>query len=109
MTDNDEMTDKREIMEIRVTADSVHIEDSAFVSKRSFVTILKTIKEVHPECVVFEWRSIFSLAMEWAVHNMLYRLGLWRSRTKDVDLNLPCVAVRLLYCILGVLCWIFIK
>ena len=34
-------------------------------------------------------RSSESLEAEWGVHNVLYRLGIFRSRTKDVGLNFP--------------------
>lgn len=32
-------------------------------------------------------RSLFSLINEWRSHNLIYALGLFRNRTKDVNLN----------------------
>ena len=46
--------------------------------------------------------------MEWTVHNVLYRLGIKRAQTKDVDMDLPCDKPEWLYEVLGVLCWIFL-
>lgn len=38
----------------------------------------------------YEWfrgRSLKSYVHEWRAHNRLYSLGLFKSRTKDTDLN----------------------
>ena len=35
------------------------------------------------------FRSNNSLIREWVTHNNLYRLGLYKDRVKDVDLNYP--------------------
>lgn len=38
----------------------------------------------------YEWfrvRSLKSYLREWRAHNRLYRWGLFKTRTKDVDLN----------------------
>ena len=54
-------------------------------------------------CMVYK-RWMWSLRCEWAVHNVLYKLGLWRSHTKDVDLNYPIKwYVEVLYVIFGTL------
>ena len=59
--------------------------------------------------VVFENRSRFSLKMEWAVHNFLYKIHYKREQTKDVDLDDPCDHPEWIYEILGCLVWIFIR
>lgn len=47
-------------------------------------------------------RSIYSLENEWLVHNLFYKLHLFRSRTKDVDLNSDVNFVaKFLYFIIG--------
>ncbi|MBQ6952580.1 MAG: hypothetical protein IJP81_01565 [Bacteroidales bacterium] len=47
---------------------------------------------------------------ELAAHNALHALGIFRSRTGDVDLNWPQPwYIRLGYAILGTLAWPFIK
>lgn len=38
---------------------------------------------------LFANRSSKSIVREWVVHNAMYRLGLFRSRTESVDLNWP--------------------
>jgi len=48
-------------------------------------------------------RSLDSWLREWKAHNRLYRLGLFRSHTKDCDLNEEEKWWRLLaYSILGI-------
>lgn len=50
-------------------------------------------------------RSIYSLENEWLVHNLFYKLNLFRSRTKDVDLNSDVNFVaKFLYFIIGNIC-----
>lgn len=100
-------------MKYQVTQNNIHIEDSAFISKRNFGVALTTIyieseKEGNHSLV---WkRSWESLEHEWAVHNFLYMVGYKRERTKDVDLDYPQKWwMTLAYNILGSLCWIFIR
>lgn len=50
--------------------------------------ILNYLKELFPDSLVFK-RSLKSLTREWRVHNFLYKIGLYKSRTKDVDLDYP--------------------
>lgn len=55
-------------------------------------------------------RSIYSLENEWLVHNLFYKLHLFRSRTKDVDLNSNVNFVaKFLYFIIGNICRIIWK
>lgn len=74
--------------EYTYTENNVHIEDSCTVGKKDMEGALLAIQIAHPELAVWQ-RSIKSLKREWATHNLCYMLGLWRSRTKDVDLNQP--------------------
>lgn len=58
------------------------------------VTSIKDMKEVIKH-VYYKYickadnhnRTMFNLLNEWRAHNLLYTLGLFRSHTKDVDLN----------------------
>lgn len=88
---------------------NLHLCHSSFVSKRHFDAILKRIKEeidtINIDCVVFRERSLFSLKMEWAVHNALYSLGICKDRTEDCDLDIP---YKKIYTFIGILVWIFI-
>lgn len=76
-------------MNYTISADNLHIEDSYMVKKNAMEVVLRTIKSQYPSSMVW-WRRIDSLRAEWIVHNWLYSLGLWRERTKAVDLNVPC-------------------
>ena len=38
------------------------------------------------ECIIFK-RSLDSMIDEWKAHNLLYKFGLFRSHTKDVDID----------------------
>lgn len=99
---------KMPTMNYTITKDNLHIEDSWKVSKREMGVILAHIRLSDPTPTKVWNRSDFSLRMEWCVHNFLYSLGLWRSHTKDVDLNADC-KIEWLYKIVGCLVWVFIK
>ena len=89
-----------------VGVDNIHVEDSYTVRRCGIGKFVRFLRANY-ESEVFR-RSNFSLSMEWAVHNVLYRLGYKRSQTKDVDLDYPCDRPEWLYCVLGVFCWIFL-
>lgn len=96
-----------------ITENNLHIEDSYKVRKKEIRSklieiLVEDIRNHDPDCSNVWNRSDFSLQMEWAVHNALYALGLWRSHTKDVDLNADC-KIEWLYKIVGCLVWVFIK
>lgn len=95
-------------MNYNVTLYNVHVDDSYKIRNFGICKALKEIREKENQnTLVFDDRSIFSLAMEWAVHNVLYRFGYKRAQTKDVDLDTPCDKPEWLYEVLGLLCWIF--
>ena len=72
-----------------ITVGNIRILDSyKITSKPEMVEILYSIQHNHPECKVFK-RSYTSLVREWRTHNLLYKLGLFKSHTKDTDLNYP--------------------
>ena len=92
-----------------ISPGNIHLIDSYLYPKKQFDRQLNRIWGLHPSCEVWN-RSRGSLKKEWATHNALYSLGLFRSRTKDVDLNYPqrCY-VTLAYNIVGVIVWPFIS
>ncbi|MBR5018580.1 MAG: hypothetical protein IKX53_02960 [Bacteroidales bacterium] len=93
-----------------VSPDNIHLESSFKVGKASFVRELTEMRERHPECLVWKHRTIKSLAREWATHNALYALGIFRSRTSHTDLNWPQKwLIRLGYTLIGPIVWPFIK
>lgn len=85
--------------EIVVSDNNIRIENGYLVRCRDFEFVLNCIRANEPNEVT-EHRSNYSLSCEWAVHNVLYKLGLFRSHTKDVDLNYPC-RIEWLYILLG--------
>lgn len=77
------MTDR-----VILTYENTHINDSYLVrSKKDMCEFLNAIrKECSPDMAVSA-RSIKSLVCEWRSHNFFYNIHIFRSRTKDVDLE----------------------
>lgn len=97
-------------MRYKVTSNNIHIEDSYQASKTEFSPFFKYLQINYPDCDVFKQRSMFSMTREWATHNALYAMRLFRQRTKDVDINCPLKwYMKVLYAVFGTLVWIFIK
>lgn len=98
-------------MDIRITENNIHIEDSYLVHKRDIKGVLEVVMQYALDMdsrVVA--RSRHSLALEWYAHNFLYALHIQRHRTKDVDLNYPTSCKeRIFYAICGVIGWLFIR
>lgn len=72
------------------------IEDSYTITKKDEMKeILEFLREQTPNNYAVHIRSIKSQIREWRAHNLLYKLGLYKSRTKDVDLDMD--AEKLFY------------
>ena len=96
-------------MDDEVSANNIQLKSSFEVSKDDFERELATIREEHPDCLVWN-RSIDSLKREWAAHNAFHALGLVRKQTADTDLNWPQPwFIRVTYDLLGRVVWPFIK
>ena len=95
-----------------ISTNDLQIKDSYLVSKHDFETELlwvKNDKEENADSLVWN-RSIASMRREWATHNACYCLGLFRSHTKDVDLNYPQKWYeKIIYSIVGRLVMPFIR
>ena len=74
-------------MRYRVFDNRVKLIDSYLVPKRKFSRELTAIRNLHPDIPLWKTRSIRSMRLEWAAHNLLYDLGIRRTLTADVDLN----------------------
>lgn len=75
---------------ITVTNNNIHIEDSyQYQTSTEMQDILNAVIVQYPTYDICLNRSISSMIREWRAHNCLYWLHLWRSHTKDVDLNYP--------------------
>lgn len=100
----------RKIEGIVISENNIQIKDGYTYSKYDFWTVLLPLREWYPYNNVLTHRSDRSLMAEWSVHNFLYNIGLFRSRTKDVDLNYPIPLYEsVLYLIVGSIVWMFIK
>ena len=96
-----------ESCEVVVSDNNIRIENGYLVKGRAFGFVLNRIRTDEPNEVTSN-RSNYSLSCEWAVHNALYRLGLFRSHTKDVDLNYRC-RLEWLYIVLGSIIYPFVR
>lgn len=95
-------------MKYTITDNNIHIVDSYRICKDDIVNFLCILKRIKGPNMVFNNRPISSLANEWYVHNLLYSMHLFRSHTKDVDLNYPC-ELSWVYDMIGPIAKIFIK
>ena len=96
-----------ESCEVFVSDNIIRIENGYLVRCRDFEFVLNCIRAKEPNEVTAN-RSNYSLSCEWAVHNALYKLGLFRSQTKDVDMEYPCRR-GWLYIILGSIIYPFVR
>ena len=96
-------------MEYTISPNDIQLKASHEVSKCDFERELLSIRELHPECLVWH-RTLRSLKLEWAAHNAFHALGLLPKRTGETDLNWPQKwYIRLGYAVIGTLVWPFIK
>ena len=81
------------------TPTNTHITDSVMVkSKDDMRHFLTQIREsVSPDMAVCQ-RDLESQVREWRSHNLFYQLHVFRSRTRDVDLELKQTWWRELFC-----------
>lgn len=87
---------------MKVSKNNIHIEDSYLITRRGeMYAVLDHLKFSYPDSNVWK-RSFFHMSCEWKAHNRMYRLGLYRSHTKSVDLNYPQKwYMKAIYFILG--------
>ncbi len=67
----------------------IHIADSFKALKNDIFDIIKELREKYPNNEVLNNRTDESLRWEWLAHNLLYKLRLFRNRTKDLGLEYP--------------------
>ena len=74
---------------ILLTNSCITIFDSYTTADRPLIrSILEYVKSQTPNNVTKN-RSMFSLCNEWIAHSLLYKLGIARSHTCNVDLEYP--------------------
>ena len=96
----------------RVVVDNsaIKIIDSWEVKKKEYSQVLDMIREKYPDHPVCKNRKDSSLKLEWASHNGLYKVGAFRSHTKDVDFEYPQKwYMKIIYALSGGFFWIFLK
>ncbi len=73
---------------VKLTYDNTHINDSYLIrSKEDMRKFLMAIREQCNPDMAVAVRDMKSLICEWRSHNLFYYLRVFRSRTKDVDLE----------------------
>ena len=96
-------------MQYTISPTNIQLKSSFEVRKEDFERELTAIRDLHPDCPVWN-RSMRSLKREWAAHNAFHALGLIRKQTADTDLNYPQPwYIRLGYFLIGTVVWPFIK
>ena len=96
-------------MNYTLSTNNIHLISSFEINKEDFERELIALRERHPECLVWN-RSIKSLTREWAAHNAFHALGVFRTKTADVDLDWPQGwLMRIGYGVVGAVVWGFIK
>lgn len=89
-------------MRITFEENNTHIEDS-YKSTDLNLEVCYIIRERYLRHLP-RTRSFDSYVREWKAHNRLYKLGLFRSHTKDCDLEEPIKWYHeIIYFILGVI------
>ena len=72
----------------QLTSTNTHIYDSYLIrSKDDIRAFIQNLREQCDPDMAITQRTLSSLVAEWRSHNFFYYLHVFRSRTKDVDLE----------------------
>jgi ABC-type siderophore export system fused ATPase/permease subunit len=89
-------------MRVEYTKNNTKVYDSYKYSNKEIEQAVQTIIDTRKELGLPVTRTKQSYISEWKSHNRLYKLGIQRHRTKDVDLEEEINSIRnFLYLILG--------
>jgi len=81
------------------TPEGTHILDSVLVrGKEEMRAFLQEVRSSVSSDMAVCQRDLESMVCEWRAHNFFYYLHVFRSRTKDVDLELCQAWYRELFC-----------
>ena len=81
------------------TPTNTHILDSYLIrSKEAIRAYLQGLREQSTPEMAVNQRDLESMVREWRSHNFFYMIHVFRSRTKDVDLELHQTWIRELFC-----------
>lgn len=77
-------------LEVTILPNNTNIKDSYLVkSREDMKNILTQISLPNFSNYACDKRTIKSMIQEWCVHNLLYNLGVFKKKTKDVDFEYP--------------------
>ena len=83
----------------KVTPTNTHITDSCLVTRKEDIrAYLQKLRDTSAPEMAVNQRDLESQVREWRSHNFFYRIHVFRSRTKDVDLELKQTWYRELFC-----------
>ena len=89
-------------MEIEYTKNNTKVYDGYLYSNSEIEQVVKEIIRTRKELGLPVTRTESSYISEWKTHNRLYKLGIQRNRTRDVDLEEEINPTRnFLYSIFG--------
>ena len=78
---------------------NTHIVDSCLIkSKEDIRAYLQELRDTSAPEMAVNQRDLESQVREWRSHNFFYLMHVFRSRTKDVDLELKQTWYRELFC-----------
>ena len=88
-----------QITNATITSTNTHIVDSCLVtSKEDIRAYLQKLRDASSPEMAVNQRDMESQVREWRSHNFFYKFHVFRSRTKDVDLELRQSWLRELFC-----------
>ena len=88
-----------QITNATTTPTNTHIVDSCLVtSKEDIRAYLQKLRDASSPEMAVNQRDMESQVREWRSHNFFYKFHVFRSRTKDVDLELRQSWLRELFC-----------
>ena len=81
------------------TPTNTHIVDSCLVKRKEDIrAYLQKLRDASSPEMAVNQRDMESQVREWRSHNFFYKFHVFRSRTKDVDLELRQSWLRELFC-----------
>ena len=89
----------KDINDASLSPTNTHILDSYKVrTKDEMREYLQRLRDIGIEQMAVNRRDMESMVREWRSHNLFYLLHVFRSRTRDVDLELNQSKLRELFC-----------
>lgn len=96
----------KDINDASLSENNTHIQDSfSLRTKDEIRAYLQQLRDICIESMAVNRRDMESQVREWRAHNLFYLLHVFRSRTKDVDLEVQQSWWRELFC--RVIDWLY--